>query len=101
MLLNPIPESHTHTPELSSFPKFAQLPVEIRTMIWEAAVQQLSPRIIHLSLRKLRMSKGYYSRVRSDLDIYGDEPEEKEFVIMKKRKCCVMSKSFDSEELSS
>jgi len=48
------------------FPQFKRFPLEIRLIIWEAAIE---PRVVHLQLRRLRECHHILRHVRSDLAI--------------------------------
>lgn len=64
----------------STFPRFPDLPIEIRLTIWEHAVSAIESRIVHLKQRLLKEMEGeWWERVRSNVPMWPcDKPFEQD-----------------------
>jgi hypothetical protein len=59
-------EATTAPERAPSFPQFNRRPLEVRMLIWEAAIE---PRIVHLQIRPLRECHHILRQVRSDVAV--------------------------------
>lgn len=76
----------------TTFHKFPELPFDVRSLIWDIAISDLSPRVVYVRERKAFEYSGQFSRVRNDWATDTPPPIIEPVTFLKKKKMVIVTK---------